>query len=119
MLKAWKEMEEKALQCEQVWNMKMLWNVQWLTGAFSLPHHSRILPPHSNRHRRCAHAHTFLSKVGGETPLRYFPVYRILSCFQAGDIGYLDEQIMALHTEIVELQRSPHARRQGELMENL
>ncbi|XP_042313530.1 inhibitor of nuclear factor kappa-B kinase subunit alpha isoform X2 [Sceloporus undulatus] len=40
-------------------------------------------------------------------------------CEQAGDIGYLDEQIMALHTEIVELQRSPHARRQGDLMENL
>ncbi|XP_062989260.1 inhibitor of nuclear factor kappa-B kinase subunit alpha [Elgaria multicarinata webbii] len=38
---------------------------------------------------------------------------------QIGDIGYLDEQIMALHTEIVELQRSPHARRQGDLMENL
>ncbi|XP_061490722.1 inhibitor of nuclear factor kappa-B kinase subunit alpha isoform X2 [Rhineura floridana] len=44
---------------------------------------------------------------------------KALQCEQAGDIGYLDEQIMALHTEIVELQRSPHARRQGELMENL
>uniref|UniRef100_A0A8B9PGW0 Inhibitor of nuclear factor kappa-B kinase subunit alpha n=1 Tax=Apteryx owenii TaxID=8824 RepID=A0A8B9PGW0_APTOW len=37
----------------------------------------------------------------------------------AEDIGYLDEQIMALHTEIVELQKSPYARRQGEVMENL
>ncbi|KAH0624386.1 hypothetical protein JD844_031792 [Phrynosoma platyrhinos] len=44
---------------------------------------------------------------------------KALQCEQAGDIGYLDEQIMALHTEIVELQRSPHARRQGDLMENL
>ncbi|XP_034993605.1 inhibitor of nuclear factor kappa-B kinase subunit alpha [Zootoca vivipara] len=44
---------------------------------------------------------------------------KALQCEQAGDIGYLDDQIMALHTEIVELQRSPHARRQGELMENL
>nr|XP_008115965.1 PREDICTED: inhibitor of nuclear factor kappa-B kinase subunit alpha [Anolis carolinensis] len=44
---------------------------------------------------------------------------KALLCEQAGDIGYLDEQIMALHTEIVELQRSPHARRQGDLMENL
>uniref|UniRef100_A0A8C9FQN9 Inhibitor of nuclear factor kappa-B kinase subunit alpha n=1 Tax=Pavo cristatus TaxID=9049 RepID=A0A8C9FQN9_PAVCR len=52
MLKAWKEMEEKASQCAQV------------------------------------------------------------------DIGYLDEQIMALHTEIVELQKSPYARRQGEVMES-
>ncbi|KAM6093176.1 inhibitor of nuclear factor kappa-B kinase subunit alpha isoform 1-T1 [Theristicus caerulescens] len=40
-------------------------------------------------------------------------------CAQAEDIGYLDEQIMALHTEIVELQKSPYARRQGEVMENL
>lgn len=44
---------------------------------------------------------------------------KALHCEQAGDICYLDEQIMALHTEIVELQRSPHARRQGDLMENL
>ncbi|XP_072850972.2 inhibitor of nuclear factor kappa-B kinase subunit alpha [Pogona vitticeps] len=44
---------------------------------------------------------------------------KALQCEQAADIGYLDEQIMALHTEIVELQRSPHARRQGDLMENL
>uniref|UniRef100_A0A8D2L5K5 Inhibitor of nuclear factor kappa-B kinase subunit alpha n=1 Tax=Varanus komodoensis TaxID=61221 RepID=A0A8D2L5K5_VARKO len=42
-----------------------------------------------------------------------------LPAFQTGDIGFLDEQIVALHTEIVELQRSPHARRQGDLMENL
>uniref|UniRef100_A0A8B9MY05 Inhibitor of nuclear factor kappa-B kinase subunit alpha n=1 Tax=Accipiter nisus TaxID=211598 RepID=A0A8B9MY05_9AVES len=38
---------------------------------------------------------------------------------KAEDIGYLDEQIMALHTEIVELQKSPYARRQGEVMESL
>ncbi|XP_015275407.1 PREDICTED: inhibitor of nuclear factor kappa-B kinase subunit alpha [Gekko japonicus] len=44
---------------------------------------------------------------------------KALQCEQAGDIGYLDDQIMALHTEIVELQRSPHARRQGDIMENL
>ncbi|KAM7102256.1 inhibitor of nuclear factor kappa-B kinase subunit alpha-like isoform 2-T2 [Ciconia maguari] len=40
-------------------------------------------------------------------------------CAEAEDIGYLDEQIMALHTEIVELQKSPYARRQGEVMESL
>ncbi|XP_068024579.1 inhibitor of nuclear factor kappa-B kinase subunit alpha isoform X2 [Melanerpes formicivorus] len=40
-------------------------------------------------------------------------------CAQAEDIGHLDEQIMALHTEIVELQKSPYARRQGEVMESL
>nr|XP_056705350.1 inhibitor of nuclear factor kappa-B kinase subunit alpha [Euleptes europaea] len=44
---------------------------------------------------------------------------KALQCEEAGDIGYLDDQIMALHTEIVELQRSPHARRQGDIMENL
>uniref|UniRef100_A0A8D2Q3E4 Inhibitor of nuclear factor kappa-B kinase subunit alpha n=1 Tax=Varanus komodoensis TaxID=61221 RepID=A0A8D2Q3E4_VARKO len=44
---------------------------------------------------------------------------KALQCEQTGDIGFLDEQIVALHTEIVELQRSPHARRQGDLMENL
>ncbi|EMP37935.1 Inhibitor of nuclear factor kappa-B kinase subunit alpha [Chelonia mydas] len=44
---------------------------------------------------------------------------KAIQCAEAGDIGYLDEQIMALHTEIVELQRSPYARRQGDVMESL
>uniref|UniRef100_A0A6I8NL93 Inhibitor of nuclear factor kappa-B kinase subunit alpha n=1 Tax=Ornithorhynchus anatinus TaxID=9258 RepID=A0A6I8NL93_ORNAN len=44
---------------------------------------------------------------------------KAIHCAQAGDIGYLDEQIMTLHTEIVELQRSPYARRQGDVMETL
>uniref|UniRef100_A0A669CM06 Inhibitor of nuclear factor kappa-B kinase subunit alpha n=1 Tax=Oreochromis niloticus TaxID=8128 RepID=A0A669CM06_ORENI len=34
-------------------------------------------------------------------------------------VGYLDEEIVALHSEIVELQRSPFARRQGDVMEQL
>uniref|UniRef100_A0A8B9HVE0 Inhibitor of nuclear factor kappa-B kinase subunit alpha n=1 Tax=Astyanax mexicanus TaxID=7994 RepID=A0A8B9HVE0_ASTMX len=34
-------------------------------------------------------------------------------------VGHLDEEIMALHSEIVELQRSPYARRQGDVMEQL
>lgn len=34
-------------------------------------------------------------------------------------MGYLDEDIVALHSEIVELQRSPIARRQGDVMEQL
>ncbi|XP_043912731.1 inhibitor of nuclear factor kappa-B kinase subunit alpha [Protopterus annectens] len=41
------------------------------------------------------------------------------TCGEAAETGHLDEQIMALHTEIVELQRSPYARRQGDVMENL
>nr|XP_033796145.1 inhibitor of nuclear factor kappa-B kinase subunit alpha isoform X2 [Geotrypetes seraphini] len=44
---------------------------------------------------------------------------RAVRCGKAGEIGYLDEQIMALHTETVELQRSPCARRQGDVMESL
>uniref|UniRef100_A0A672NQU8 Inhibitor of nuclear factor kappa-B kinase subunit alpha n=1 Tax=Sinocyclocheilus grahami TaxID=75366 RepID=A0A672NQU8_SINGR len=36
---------------------------------------------------------------------------------QVAEIGHLDEEIMALHSEIVELQRSPYARRQGDVME--
>ncbi|KAM3836725.1 inhibitor of nuclear factor kappa-B kinase subunit alpha isoform 1-T1 [Vipera latastei] len=40
-------------------------------------------------------------------------------CEKVADIGSLDEQIMALHTEIVELQRSLHVRRQNDVMENL
>ncbi|KAM9068823.1 inhibitor of nuclear factor kappa-B kinase subunit alpha isoform X2 [Sminthopsis crassicaudata] len=44
---------------------------------------------------------------------------KAIQCAQAGDIGYLDEQIMSLHTEIVELQRSPSARRQEDVMESL
>uniref|UniRef100_A0A669BKM4 Inhibitor of nuclear factor kappa-B kinase subunit alpha n=1 Tax=Oreochromis niloticus TaxID=8128 RepID=A0A669BKM4_ORENI len=46
-----------------------------------------------------------------------------LFCFvfflQVADVGYLDEEIVALHSEIVELQRSPFARRQGDVMEQL
>uniref|UniRef100_A0A667WZ98 Inhibitor of nuclear factor kappa-B kinase subunit alpha n=1 Tax=Myripristis murdjan TaxID=586833 RepID=A0A667WZ98_9TELE len=34
-------------------------------------------------------------------------------------VGYLDEEIVSLHSEIVELQRSPFARRQGDVMEQL
>ncbi|XP_029465433.1 inhibitor of nuclear factor kappa-B kinase subunit alpha isoform X2 [Rhinatrema bivittatum] len=44
---------------------------------------------------------------------------RAVCCVKAGEIGYLDEQIMALHTETVELQRSPYARRQGDVMDSL
>ncbi|KAI5625060.1 inhibitor of nuclear factor kappa-B kinase subunit alpha, partial [Silurus asotus] len=38
---------------------------------------------------------------------------------QVAEIAHLDEEIMALHSEIVELQRSPYARRQGDVMEQL
>ncbi|XP_030626745.1 inhibitor of nuclear factor kappa-B kinase subunit alpha [Chanos chanos] len=38
---------------------------------------------------------------------------------QVAEISHLDEEIMALHSEIVELQRSPYARRQGDVMEQL
>lgn len=34
-------------------------------------------------------------------------------------MGYLDEEIVAVHFEIVELQRSPFARKQGDVMEQL
>uniref|UniRef100_A0A3Q1GI22 Inhibitor of nuclear factor kappa-B kinase subunit alpha n=1 Tax=Acanthochromis polyacanthus TaxID=80966 RepID=A0A3Q1GI22_9TELE len=36
---------------------------------------------------------------------------------QVRQVSHLDDEIMALHSEIVELQRSPYARRQGEKME--
>ncbi|XP_077482197.1 inhibitor of nuclear factor kappa-B kinase subunit alpha-like [Stigmatopora argus] len=38
---------------------------------------------------------------------------------QVAEVSHLDDQIMALHTEIVELQRSPYARRRGDKMEQL
>ncbi|XP_008320241.1 inhibitor of nuclear factor kappa-B kinase subunit alpha isoform X2 [Cynoglossus semilaevis] len=38
---------------------------------------------------------------------------------KVADISYLDEEIVSLHSEIVELQRSPFARRQGDVMEQL
>ncbi|XP_063814714.1 inhibitor of nuclear factor kappa-B kinase subunit alpha [Pseudophryne corroboree] len=44
---------------------------------------------------------------------------RAVDCAKAGQISFLDEQIMGLHSEIVELQRSPFARRQGDVMEHL
>uniref|UniRef100_A0A8C7G573 Inhibitor of nuclear factor kappa-B kinase subunit alpha n=1 Tax=Oncorhynchus kisutch TaxID=8019 RepID=A0A8C7G573_ONCKI len=34
---------------------------------------------------------------------------------QVAEVSHLDEEIMSLHSEIVELQRSPYARRQGDL----
>uniref|UniRef100_A0A8C5HTL1 Inhibitor of nuclear factor kappa-B kinase subunit alpha n=1 Tax=Gouania willdenowi TaxID=441366 RepID=A0A8C5HTL1_GOUWI len=34
-------------------------------------------------------------------------------------VNHLDDEILALHSEIVELQRSPYARRQGDKMEQL
>uniref|UniRef100_A0A7N8WT19 Inhibitor of nuclear factor kappa-B kinase subunit alpha n=1 Tax=Mastacembelus armatus TaxID=205130 RepID=A0A7N8WT19_9TELE len=42
-----------------------------------------------------------------------------ICCCHVADVGYLDEEIVALHSEIVELQRSPFARRQGDVMEQL
>ncbi|KAM4609563.1 inhibitor of nuclear factor kappa-B kinase subunit alpha [Discoglossus pictus] len=44
---------------------------------------------------------------------------KAVTCGRAGEIYFLDEHIMKLHTEIVELQRSPYARRQGDAMEHL
>ncbi|XP_072247173.1 inhibitor of nuclear factor kappa-B kinase subunit alpha-like isoform X1 [Leuresthes tenuis] len=38
---------------------------------------------------------------------------------KVADVRYLDEEIVALHSEIVELQRSPFAWRQGDVMEQL
>lgn len=38
---------------------------------------------------------------------------------KVAEVNHLEEEIMALHSEIVELQRSPYARRQGEVMEQL
>ncbi|XP_071768841.1 inhibitor of nuclear factor kappa-B kinase subunit alpha-like [Centroberyx gerrardi] len=38
---------------------------------------------------------------------------------QVAEVGYLDEEIVSLHSEIVELQRSPFARKQGDVMEQL
>ncbi|XP_045926276.1 inhibitor of nuclear factor kappa-B kinase subunit alpha-like isoform X2 [Micropterus dolomieu] len=38
---------------------------------------------------------------------------------KVADLGYLDEEIVALHSEIVELQRSPFARRQEDVMQQL
>lgn len=38
---------------------------------------------------------------------------------KVADVGYLDEEIVALHSEIVELQRSPFARKQGDVLEQL
>uniref|UniRef100_A0A674MQY9 Inhibitor of nuclear factor kappa-B kinase subunit alpha n=1 Tax=Takifugu rubripes TaxID=31033 RepID=A0A674MQY9_TAKRU len=35
------------------------------------------------------------------------------------EVNHLDDEILALHSEIVELQRSPYARRQGDKMEQL
>uniref|UniRef100_A0A665VR63 Inhibitor of nuclear factor kappa-B kinase subunit alpha n=1 Tax=Echeneis naucrates TaxID=173247 RepID=A0A665VR63_ECHNA len=38
---------------------------------------------------------------------------------QVAEVSHLDDEIMALHSEIVELQRSPYARRQGDKMEHV
>lgn len=38
---------------------------------------------------------------------------------QVAEVGYLDEEIVSLHSQIMELQRGPFARKQGEVMEQL
>ncbi|XP_010868508.1 inhibitor of nuclear factor kappa-B kinase subunit alpha [Esox lucius] len=45
--------------------------------------------------------------------------HKAASFTQVSDVGYLDEEIVCLHTEIVELQRSPFARKQADVMEQL
>lgn len=47
------------------------------------------------------------------------PLVDPLSVLQVAEVSHLDDEIMALHSEIVELQRSPYARRQGDKMEQL
>lgn len=42
-----------------------------------------------------------------------------LPCLQVAEVNHLDDEILSLHSEIVELQRSPYARRQGDKMEQL
>lgn len=46
-------------------------------------------------------------------------VARFCFVLQVAEVSHLDDEIMALHSEIVELQRSPYARRQGDKMEQL
>lgn len=51
-------------------------------------------------------------------------VFKICMCLvyfslQIADVAYLDEEIVAVHFEIVELQRSPFARTQVDVMEQL
>lgn len=42
-----------------------------------------------------------------------------VSCGKNSDVANLDEEIVAVHFEIVELQRSPFARTQVDAMEEL
>lgn len=42
-----------------------------------------------------------------------------VSCCKNSDVASLDEEIVAVHFEIVELQRSPFARTQVDVMEGL
>ncbi|KAM9424964.1 inhibitor of nuclear factor kappa-B kinase subunit alpha isoform 2-T2 [Pholidichthys leucotaenia] len=44
---------------------------------------------------------------------------RAAAFVEVAEVSHLDDEIMALHSEIVELQRSPYARRQGDKMEQL
>lgn len=60
--------------------------------------------------------YTFFDMCGG---IVFATTQRSCLLLQVAEIGHLDEEIMALHSEIVELQRSPYARRQGDVMEQL
>ncbi|KAL1764887.1 inhibitor of nuclear factor kappa-B kinase subunit alpha [Sigmodon hispidus] len=44
---------------------------------------------------------------------------KAIHCVEVGVIGYPEDQIMSLHIEIIELQKSPYGRYQGDLMESL
>lgn len=62
------------------------------------------------------HTHTGFSRVCVK-----YGCTRVVACslLQVAEVSHLDDEIMALHSEIVELQRSPYARRQGDKMEQL
>uniref|UniRef100_A0A673MCE5 Inhibitor of nuclear factor kappa-B kinase subunit alpha n=1 Tax=Sinocyclocheilus rhinocerous TaxID=307959 RepID=A0A673MCE5_9TELE len=60
-----------------------------------------------------------LEKYSDQMQYGISTTYRLCLLLKVAEIGHLDEEIMALHSEIVELQRSPYARRQGDVMEQL
>uniref|UniRef100_A0AAR2JS31 Inhibitor of nuclear factor kappa-B kinase subunit alpha n=1 Tax=Pygocentrus nattereri TaxID=42514 RepID=A0AAR2JS31_PYGNA len=55
--------------------------------------------------------------ISGMESGNIFQVVFLSFFLKVAEVGHLDEEIMALHSEIVELQRSPYARRQADVMD--
>uniref|UniRef100_A0A8C5FX82 Inhibitor of nuclear factor kappa-B kinase subunit alpha n=1 Tax=Gadus morhua TaxID=8049 RepID=A0A8C5FX82_GADMO len=82
----------------------------------NLTHHKNMLFSQSQQLR----AKLAFFKISIQNDLELYSEQRHTGiCEYVAEVGYLDEEIVSLHCEIVELRRSPFARSQGDVMGQL